>query len=200
MTHDLDNVTVLGMRVCAARFDASVTGEEFIALVQQLVSAAVREYEATRATEADENLPNLPPGRGAEVPAASTSGPRSQQGDAVGPGDETVDEEIARLMTATPDQPIPQPVKPNGMLDEASDEPASDTAAERRAAQRAGGYGPKLSYDDRTRIRTRYQAALDEQLALGRGRVPRGLVAQLAAEFGCSDATVISIGRNKDSF
>lgn len=57
-----------------------------------------------------------------------------------------------------------------------------------------------ISYDDRTRIRTRYQKALEDALIRGRSRVPKKLVRELAAEFNVSESDVEAIGNNRDSF
>ncbi|HEU4619778.1 MAG TPA: hypothetical protein VFV10_17200, partial [Gammaproteobacteria bacterium] len=66
-----------------------------------------------------------------------------------------------------------------------------------RPPQRRKG---RLSYDDRTRIRTRYQAELESQQAKGFNRLPRGFVQAMAVEFGVTAQTIADIGRNRDSF
>lgn len=60
--------------------------------------------------------------------------------------------------------------------------------------------GARISCDDRTRVRTRYQAALEEAFVKGRSRVPKKVVRELAAEFNIPEDLVEDIGNNRDSF
>lgn len=101
--------------------------------------------------------------------------------------DEPDEEETAAGIRAMTDLKDPAPIPPKRT-------PAPD----KRNAPGRGNW--KLSYDNRTRIRTRYQTALEEQRAKGLLQLPHGFVKAMAIEFNCSEQTVRNIGQNRDSF
>jgi len=76
--------------------------------------------------------------------------------------------------------------------------PVSDAPAQHKPPRKGNGAKRhRLSYDDKVRIRARYEAELDDRKAHGAAEVRSGFIAGLAAEFGMSDSTIYSIVTNK---
>jgi hypothetical protein len=94
--------------------------------------------------------------------------------------------------TAAEKAPEPEPHAEHCACDDCYDKPVERPEPDDKRR--------KLSYDDRTRIRVRYQAELDDARARGLQKISYGFVAALAAEFGVTKRTITNIGRNADSF
>lgn len=151
MSNDFDSVTISAMKLCAARHNAAISDDTFIALAGDFARAL---YEAAKE-------PAIYPQRG-EVLVDGTL------------------RELAPAPQERTETPPPDPPKP----------PWKGNGAKR---------SHKLSYDDKVRIKSRYEHELEERKAAGLSKVRSGFIAGLAAEFGVTDSTIYNVVANKDS-
>lgn len=168
----LDNISILSMRVCAARHDNSVTGAEFIGLLSSLVEACVCEA--------------LEDSQGLKIVVENFENKIVRVHDDVwdlrdldGEDDETPAEDSAAPSAAA--------VLPTVL----SHESAGAATGEAASPNRRGGPS-KLTDAQRELLRTNYGVVTNN----GANRPPPNWVKDRAAELGVSGATVYDVLRN----
>jgi hypothetical protein len=154
-------VTTLAMKICASRFDKSVSAATFVECIDRLIILAMGSVEHVVEPPVHGNGA----ARVAEAPRLNAS----------------------PLGRSTPEHDVDDADE----LDEDDDEQSTARPAsipETTTAPAPSKRRPRISYDDRVRIRARYSEHMN-----GRQRAAYGFVPGLATEFGCSDASIYAI-------
>ena len=180
---ELDSVTIIGMRVCAARNDPGVNGASFVQMLADLVAAAVR--DALEANALEEIIGGAPAGR-QPVPSAvaarvDSAAPNTTATPSQSPGSESSRKVSApysadsRSLSSTDDRVA----APDHSQAQASPPPSTATSPEKG----------KLTKADREQLRREY---LDVCRVNG-GSAPYGWVAKKAKEYGVPYKTVSNL-------
>lgn len=166
-------VVRLVMEVCAMRLDPSVPAETFVAHLEELLDIAHHEALIEALGTDAENLPPKGPSKHVKLGSHAELG----QG------------------TPAPSDPPSSSAKPPSKPP--TNGPATRTPA---SASKPGppARRPAMAYDDKVRLRSKYDALRERARAEGRQRLPDGALQGLADEFGCSLTTVKKVIYKQD--
>lgn len=193
---ELEDVMRAAVRVSAARLDASVTAADFADQLDRLIEQTYEAgYLAGAASEAAPTIERTAEPETVTVIAAAAGAP--------GPLEIVSVEQVAGLPGLTPppadapEESYEEHYKPEtpAAPDDTPDSVAEAMRALRQAEAERAQETPeqaapkkqrRLSYDEKVRIRDRYDNACEAN----HGRPPRGFIANLSVEYGVSTQTI----------
>lgn len=205
-----DSVTICAMRLCNARQDRTITGDDFIRLLADYAREVIAAYEDVRSARLPQSRPNLsaftvaPELRGASdegKPAAADAEPCStsaqpQSAEALAPDsiEHHADDGAPKSEAVPPSRHEAE----NAPADRAADVAVEQSAPGEPLRHRARTVARRMSYDDRVRIRARIEEKREEIQRKGGVRLPRGFLAGLALEFNYTEWQVEQVAANKE--